>query len=111
MDNTTNAKLAANEPRNGIYVRGVVISNRANAFKRKDGSGTLVKVTHEIALQPGVALWERYFTPGVDLDVVVDGAGKVVKFPELPEFKAVSLRVERFKADGDKLVVSQGVLI
>ncbi len=70
----------------------------------------LVKVTHEIALQPGVAIWERYFSPGTDLDVVLDGQTEV-KFPMLEEFKPVSLRVERFKAEGDKFVVSQAVVI
>jgi len=111
MDTSSPAmKPAASEPRNGIYVRGVVISNRANAFRRKDGSGMLVKVSHEIALQPGVAIWERYFSPGTDLDVVLDGQ-TVIKFPTMEEFKPVSLRVERFKMDGDKLVVSQAVVI
>lgn len=42
---------------NGVYVRGVVVSNRAKAFKRKDGTGISVAVECEIALQPGVATW------------------------------------------------------
>ncbi len=110
MDNSNVSKSATSEPRNGIYVRGVVISNRANAFRRKDGSGILVKVQHEIALQPGVAIWERYFTPGTDLEVTLDGTN-VIRFPTMDEFKPVSLRVERFKMDGDKLVVSQAVIL
>lgn len=111
MDTTANKQPSLSEPRNGIYVRGVVISNRANAFRRKDGSGMLVKVTHEIALQPGVALWERYFSPGTDADVEVDALGKVVRFPALPEFQPVSLRVERFKMDGEKFVMNQAAVI
>ncbi len=112
MDTASPAmKPAASEPRNGIYVRGVVISNRANAFRRKDGSGMLVKVSHEIALQPGVAIWERYFSPGTDLEVRVGSDGKVLSFPTLEEFKPISIRVERFKLDADKLVVTQALVI
>lgn len=110
MDNDTVTKPTATTPKNGIYVRGVVISNRAIAFKRKDGSGMLVKVQHEIALQPGVAIWERYFSPGADLEVAVEGPD-VVRFPKMEEFQPVSLRVERFKMDGDKLIVSNAVVI
>ena len=33
---------------NGVYVRGVVVSNRAKAFKRKDGTGISVAVECEI---------------------------------------------------------------
>ena len=70
----------------------------------------LVKVSCEIALQPGVAIWERYFTPGTDLDVILDGVN-VVKFPMMEEFKPVTLRAERFKMDGDKFVVTQAVVV
>ena len=97
-------------PKSGVYVRGHVISNRVNAFRRKDGSGMLIKVQHEIALQPGVAIWERYFDPRSDREVKFDGE-KVTEFPQLPEFQPISLRAERFKADGEKLIVTMGILI
>ena len=53
-------------PANGIYVLGVIVSNRAKAFQRKDGSGVSVVVEHEIALQPGVCLAELSDTAVID---------------------------------------------
>jgi len=93
--------------RSGLYARGVVISNRAFAFQRKDGSGTVVKVQCEIALQPGVAVWERYFDPSSDTAVKVDGE-EVTAFPTLREFSPVEIRVDRFRLDGDHLVIKSG---
>jgi hypothetical protein len=97
--------------KNGIYVRGVVISNRVDAFKRKDGSGLVIKVTHEIALQPGVVIWERYFDPKKDFDVVRLDGDKVTAFPSLPEFQQITLRAERFKSDGEKFVISSAIVL
>ena len=51
---------------NGVYVRGIVVSNRAKAFKRKDGTGTSVAVEHEIALQPGVCPARTIVRHGAD---------------------------------------------
>jgi len=111
MDTTKpTTKLNTVDAKNGVYVRGVVISNRANAFRRKDGSGMVVKVQHEIAIQPGVVIWERYFNPTIDHDVLLEGE-IVTKFPVLAEFQTVTLRAERYKADGEKLVISQAVVI
>lgn len=44
----------------GLYVQGRVISTAASLFSRKDGS-KLVKVAHEIAIEPGVLKLERIF--------------------------------------------------
>jgi len=52
--------------------RGVIVSNRAKAFKRKDGTGISVAVEYEIALQPGVAIWVKYFEPKTDNSVRVE---------------------------------------
>lgn len=76
---------------NGIFVRGVVVSNRAKAIRRKDGSGMVVIVEHEIALQPGVVTWPRFFDPKVDAAVRLDGEN-VVEFPKLKEFAQVTIR-------------------
>lgn len=111
MDTTTVSAQLPMNTKNGIYVRGVVISNRVDAFKRKDGSGLVIKVTHEIALQPGVVIWERYFDPKKDFDVVRLDGDKVTTFPSLPEFQPVTLRAERFKSDGEKFVISGATLI
>lgn len=85
-------------PANGIYVLGVIVSNRAKAFQRKDGSGTSVVVEHEIALQPGVAVWQRYFDPKKDAGVKVEGE-TVTEFPKLKEFQPVKIRAAKIKTD------------
>jgi len=74
MDNVNKAKetTPALPAANGVYVRGVVVSNRAKAFKRKDGTGVSVVVECEIALQPGVATWARYLDPKTDTGVRVE---------------------------------------
>ena len=97
---------------NGVYVCGVVVSNRAKAFKRKDGTGTSVAVEHEIALQPGVAIWVRYFDPAKDNTVRVEG-DQVVEFPKLKEFQQVTIRATRVRSDEHtgQLVIKAGELI
>ena len=97
---------------NGVYVRGVVVSNRAKAFKRKDGTGISVVVEHEIALQPGVAIWARYFEPKTDTDVRLEGE-VVVEFPKLKEFQQVTIRASRVKSDEHtgQLVIRGGELV
>jgi hypothetical protein len=97
---------------NGLYVRGVVVSNRAKAFKRKDGTGTSVAVEYEIALQPGVATWVRYFEPAKDNTVRVEGE-VVVEFPKLKEFQQVTIRATRVRSDEHtgQLVIKAGELI
>jgi len=97
---------------NGMYVRGVVVSNRAKAFKRKDGTGTSVAVEYEIALQPGVAIWVRYFEPAKDNTVRVEN-DVVVEFPKLKEFQQVTIRATRVRSDEHtgQLVIKAGELV
>jgi hypothetical protein len=83
---------------NGIYVLGVIVSNRAKAFQRKDGSGVSVVVEHEIALQPGVAVWQRYFDPKKDVGVKVEGEN-VTDFPKLKEFQPIEIRAAKIKTN------------
>src|SRR4051812_11963235 len=92
-------------PRNGFYVQGVVISNSARIFKKKDGTGVSVKVTVELALQPGVANYEKFFDPSKDAEVKVQGE-EVISYPKLPEFSTVALRVERYRVFDDKLSIT-----
>ncbi len=89
----------------GLYVRGLVVSSSANAFQRKDGSGTVVKVQHEIATQPGVVVFEQYLSPKESLDVKVED-GKVTAFPRLEQFKELTLKVVRYRMANDQLVVT-----
>ena len=97
---------------NGLYVVGVVVSSRAKAFKRKDGTGTSVAVEHEIALQPGVATWVRYFDPAKDDCIRLEG-DVVVEFPKLKEFQQVTIRATKVRSDEHtgQLVIKAGELL
>ena len=100
MDHTKTEKLAG-----GLYVRGVVVSSTANAFQRKDGSGIVVKVQHEIATQPGVVLFEQYMDPKESKEVKVEG-DKVTADPQLPHFSQVNLKVLRYRFDRERFIVT-----
>ena len=89
----------------GLYVRGLVVSSSANAFQRKDGSGTVVKVQHEIATQPGVVLYEQYINPKESPEVKVEG-DKVTAYPQIPQFHNLTLKVLRFRMDRERFVVT-----
>ncbi len=97
---------------NGHYVFGVVISNTARIFKRKDGTGVGVLVRHEIALQPGIAVWERFMDPKIDAGVRVEGES-AVEFPRLKEFAQVLIRAVRTRIDEHtkQLVIQSGELV
>lgn len=97
---------------NGIFVRGIAVSNRAKAFKRKDGSGLSVVVEHEIALQPGVVVWTRYFDPAKDACVKVE-AEIVTEFPKLKELATVTLRAGAIRSDErtGQLTIKSGELL
>jgi hypothetical protein len=113
MDNpkTVNEAKAATTT-NGIFVRGIVVSNRAKAFKRKDGSGLSVVVEHEIALQPGVVIWSRYFDPKTDGCIKVESE-VVTEFPKLKELAPVTIRALKLRSDDKtgQLVIKVGEII
>ena len=91
-----NAKQPAhNDKLNGLFVRGVVMSSTAKAHKRKDGTGVFVIVRHELALQPGLAVWEAFHDPKDGL-VKLDGE-QVLTFPKLTDFQQVTLKVLRWE--------------
>lgn len=96
----------------GVFVTGVVVSNRGKVFVRKDGSGTTVCVEHEIALRPGVAIWQRYFDPKKDDCVRIEGEA-VAEFPKLKEFQQVKIRATRVRTDEHtgQLVIKGGELV
>ena len=94
---------------NGLIVRGVVMSSTAQAHKRKDGTGVFVIVRHEIALQPGLAVWEAFHDPK-DGKVKLDGEN-VVTFPKLPEFQQVTLKVLRWAERDKRLVIKDAELV
>lgn len=90
----------------GLFVRGVVVSNSARLFHRKDGSGSSVAVTHEIATQPGVVEYTRYFDVGKDPQVKVVGE-EIKEYPKFPEMKPVCLKVLTWKAFDKKFVITR----
>ena len=100
---------AASEKLNGLFVRGMVMSSTAKVFNRKDGSGKLVCVQHEIALQPGMAVLEEYHDPK-DGKVRLDG-DKVSEFPKLPEMQQITIKVLRFEERDKRLVIKDGQMV
>lgn len=94
---------------NGLFVCGVVMSSAAKAHKRKDGSGVFVIVKHELALQPGLAVWEAFHDPK-DGKVKVDGES-VVTYPKLPDFQQVTLKVIRWEERDKRLVIKEAELV
>ena len=62
MDKSTKSIAPAIGSKTGIYVNGVVISNDARTIKLKDGT-TRVSVKHELALDPGLIVLDRFMDP------------------------------------------------
>ena len=85
------------------------MSSSAKVFNRKDGSGKFVCVRHELALQPGLAVFEEY--PDLkDGKVKLDG-DKVVEFQKLPEMQQVTLKVLRWEERDKHLVIKEAQLV
>jgi hypothetical protein len=106
----TNAtSTAQGEKLNGLFVRGIVMSSVAKALKRKDGTGVFVIVRNEIALQPGLALWEAFHDPK-DGKVKLDGEN-VIEFPKLPDFQQVTLKVLRWEEKDKRFVIKDAELV
>lgn len=102
----TNAKPTAQaDKQNGLIVRGIVMSSTAKAFNRKDGSGKVICVRHELALQPGLAVYEQY--PELkDGKVKLDG-DNVIEFPKLPEMQQVTLKVLRWEEKDKRFIIKE----
>jgi hypothetical protein len=100
---------AGSEKLNGLFIRGVVMSSVAKAHKRKDGSGVFVIVRYELALQPGMAVWEAFHDPK---DGKIKLEGEVVTvFPRLPEFQQITLKVLRWEERDKRLLVKEAELV
>jgi hypothetical protein len=94
-----------NEKLSGLFVRGVVMSSTAKSMKRKDGTGVFVIVRHELALQPGMAVWEEFHDPK-DGKVKVDGEN-VIHFPKLPDMQQVTAKVLRWEEKDKRFVIKE----
>lgn len=102
-------QTGATDKLNGLFVRGVVMSSTAKVFNRKDGSGKVVCLQHEIALQPGLAVFEEY--PDLkDGKVKLDG-DKAVEFPKLPEMQQVTLKVLRWEERDKRMIIKEALMI
>ena len=100
---------AQNEKLNGLFVRGVVMSSTAKAFNRKDGSGKVICIRHELALQPGLAIFEEY--PELkDGKVKLDG-DNVIEFHKLPEMQQVTLKVLRWAEQDKRMVIKEAIVV
>ncbi len=98
-----------NEKLNGLFVRGIVMSSTAKAFNRKDGSGKVICIRHELALQPGLAVFEEY--PDLkDGKVKLDG-DNVVEFHKLPEMQQVTLKVLRWEERDKRLIIKDAQMV
>ena len=105
-----NAKQPAQSDKlNGLFVRGVVMSSTAKAFNRKDGSGKVVCIRHELALQPALAVSEAFHDPK-DGQVKLDGE-HVVTFPKLTDFQQVTLKVLRWEERDKRLNIKDAELV
>jgi hypothetical protein len=106
----TNAKsINPCEKLNGLFVRGVVMSSVAKALKRKDGTGVFVVARHELALQPGLAVWEAFHDPK-DGKVKLDG-DNVIEFPKLKDFDQVTLKVLRWEEKDKRFIIRDAELV
>lgn len=106
----SNAKSTAQaEKLNGLFVRGLVMSSSAKSLARKDGTGRFVIVRNEIALQPGMAVWEAFHDPK-EGKVKLDGE-KVIEFPKLPDFQQVTLKVMRWEEKDKRFIIREAELV
>jgi hypothetical protein len=105
-----NTKPTAKEDKpNGLIVRGIVMSSTAKAFNRKDGSGKVICIRHELALQPGLAVYEEY--PELkDGKVKLDG-DNVIEFHKLPELQQVTLKVLRWEERDKRLIIKEALML
>ncbi len=94
---------------NGVYIRGVVISNSARKITKKDG-GILALVKHELAIQPGVAVLERFIDPKDNPEVEIQG-DEVTKYPKLKEFEPVAVKAERIKDVNGQITTSNWEIV
>jgi hypothetical protein len=104
MDSKAKSTAQA-EKLNGLFVRGVVMSSTAKEFNRKDESGRVACLRHELALQPGMAVWEEYHDPK-DGKVKLDGEN-VIEFTKLPEMQQITLKVLRWEERDKRLVIKE----
>ena len=101
--------IKENKKKNGIYIRGDVISNSAKIVKMKD-STTRVSVKHEIALEPGILVLDQLLDPFNDNRVKIDG-DEVKSFPTLEKFQSILVRTNRIKEFNNQMSASDWEIV
>lgn len=104
MDKPTKSIAIAIGSNTGIYVNGIVISNDARTIKVKDGK-TRVSVKHELALDPGIIILDRFIDPNSSNEVKVVG-DEVKDFPQLKKFEPIFVRVKKIKEYNSQMTAS-----
>ncbi|WP_269527255.1 hypothetical protein [Coraliomargarita parva] len=96
MANEPTPKPAANRlEQNGLFVRGVAISNTALKITKKDG-GILALVKYELALEPGTIVLQQFIDPKENPQIAIEG-DQVTKFPTLELYKPYMAKVSRME--------------
>jgi len=109
MDKSTKSIAPAIGSKTGIYINGVVISNDARIIKLKDGT-TRVSVKHELALDPGLIILDRFIDPNTTNDVKVVG-DEVKDFPHLKKFEPIIICVQKIKEYNNQMTASDWELV
>ena len=89
----------------GLFVHGVVISNGAKIIDLKNGT-ILVFVKHEVALDPGLFILERFIDPEATNEVEVVG-DEVKSFPELKKFEPIIAIIHKIKEYDNQMSASE----
>ncbi len=93
----------------GIYLSGMIISQTPKLFQKRDGSGAFVLLTVEISLKPGVVEFTQYFD-ATDPAIKIEKE-EVIHYPRLPELTPIIIKVEQYRADKGKFVITRGSLL
>ena len=109
MDKSNKSIAPALGSKSGIYISGVVISNEARTIKLKDGS-TRVSVKHELALDPGLIVLDRFIDPNTTNEVKVVG-DEVKDFPMLKKFEPIMVRAQKVKEYNGQMTASDWELV
>ena len=89
---------SATKPQPGLFLNCLVMSNKADLRRKKDGSGHWIIVTCEIATQPGLVEYTRFLDPSSSKEVKVVGDA-ITEFPKLPELKPITLKILNWRTD------------
>lgn len=91
MDNKPTSKPANDLlAQNGIFVRGVAISNSAIKITTKTG-GVLALIKYELAIEPGTIVLQEFVDPKDNPQVQIEG-DEVTKFPLLELYKPYKVK-------------------